>query len=120
LYRAMQGYEEVNSEGMPFSIALLILPLCLHKDSREIIASNPRRYLLKTIDQHPQILINFAQRARDLMPYALEAFGLLMERGCFKVSTSGCLQTVPRKVRKTISGSPETISCQRVARLVGK
>lgn len=31
LFRAMQSYEEENSQGMPFSLALLVLPLCLQK-----------------------------------------------------------------------------------------
>jgi hypothetical protein len=34
LFRALQGYEEENPDGMPFSIALLVLPLCLQKDAR--------------------------------------------------------------------------------------
>lgn len=120
LYRAMRGYEEADSEGIPFSLVLLVLPLCLHKDTREIIAANPRSYLLKIVNGHPQVLINFAQRARDLMPYTLEALGFLMERGCFSVSENGCLKSIPETVRKTISGSHETKSCQRVARLIGK
>ena len=116
----MQAYEDVDSDGMPFSLALLVLPLCLHKDTREIIAANPRSYLLKIVNGHPQILINFAQRARDLMPYTLEALGFLMERGCFSVSENGCLKSISETVRKTISGSDETKACQRVARLIGK
>ena len=31
LFRALQGYEEENPDGMPFSLALLVLPLCLQK-----------------------------------------------------------------------------------------
>ena len=120
LFRAMQGYEEENSDGMPFSISLLVLPLCLHKDSREVIANNPRSYLLKTVERNPQLLVGFAKHVSDLLPYALEAFGLLMERGCFVVSDDGRLKTVPDKVRKSVTGTPESVSCQRVARVVGK
>ncbi|MPM85495.1 hypothetical protein SDC9_132576 [bioreactor metagenome] len=54
------------------------------------------------------------------MPYTLEALGFLMERGCFSVSENGRLKSMPETVRKTISGSHETKSCQRVARLIGK
>jgi len=120
LFRAMQGYEEENPDGIPFSLSLLVLPLCLHKDSREAIASSPRSYLLKTVEKHPQLLVGFSGRASDLMPYALEAFGLLMERDCFVVSQDGRLKTVPSKVRKSVNGTSESISCQRVARIVGK
>jgi hypothetical protein len=120
LFRALQGYEEENPDGMPFSLALLVLPLCLHKDSRQVIADNPRSYLLKTVEKNPQLLVGFANRVSDLMPFALEAFGLLMERGCFVVSQDGRLMTVQDKVRKSVTGTNETISCQRVARIIGK
>lgn len=120
LFRALFGYEEENPDGMPFSLALLVLPLCLQKDSRQVLADKPRSYLLKTIEKNPQVLVGFADRARDLMPFALEAFGFLMERGCFVVSQDGRLKTVPDRVRKTVSGTSESISCQRVARRLGK
>lgn len=42
LFRALQGYEEENPDGMPLSLALLVLPLCLQKDSREVIAGSSR------------------------------------------------------------------------------
>ncbi|MFV8603329.1 three component ABC system middle component [Ralstonia pseudosolanacearum] len=118
LFRAMQGYEEEDPRGLPFSLSLLVLPLCLHKDSREAI--NPRSYLLKSIEKNPQVHVGFASRVTAMLPYALEGFGLLMERGCIAVAPDGRLQTVPDKVRKTITGTDETKSCQRVARIVGK
>jgi hypothetical protein len=120
LFRAMQGYEEENVRGIPFSLSLLILPLCLHKDSREMIAGASRSYLLKTTEKNPQLQVGFADRVTTMLPYTFEGFGLLMERGCIVAASDGRLQTVPDKVRKTISGTDETKSCQRVARIVGK
>lgn len=120
LFRAMQGYEEENPDGIPFSLALLVLPLCLQKDSRQVIADSPRSYLLKTVEKNPQLLVGFTDRVTDLMPFALEAFGLLMERGCFVVSQDGRLKTVPDRVRKFVTGTSESVSCQRVARIIGK
>ena len=120
LFRALQGYEEEDTRGMPFSLSLLVLPLCLHKDSREVIAGSSRSYLLKTAEKNQQIMVGFPDRAAQMLPYALEGFGLLMERGCLIVAEDGRIQTVPDKVRKTIKGTDETVSCQRVARIVGR
>ena len=120
LFRALQGYEEENPDGLPFSLSLLVLPLCLQKDSRKVIADSPRSYLLKTVEKNPQLLIGFADRASDLMPFALEAFGLLMERECFVVSQDGRMKTVSGRVRKSVTGTDESVSCQRVARIIGK
>lgn len=120
LFRAMQGYEEEDGRGIPFSLSLLVLPLCLHKDSREVIANHPRSYLLKITEENPQVQVGFADRVTAMRPYAFEGFALLMERGCIAVTSDGRLQTVPEKVRKTVTGTDETKSCQRVARIVGK
>lgn len=120
LFRALHGYEEEDARGMPFSLSLLVLSLCLHKDSREVIAGSSRSYLLKTIEKNQQVMVGFADRVTKMLPFTFEGFGLLMERGCIIVTDDGRIQTVPNKVRKTVSGTDETISCQRVARIVGK
>lgn len=120
LFRAMQGYEEDDARGMPFSLSLLVLPLCLHKDSREVISGSSKSYLLKIAEKNPQLQLGFAGRVTAMLPYTFEGFGLLMERGCVSVLSDGRLQTIPERVRKTIAGTDETRSCQRVARFVGK
>lgn len=122
LFRALQGYEEDDARGMPYSLSLLVLPLCLHKHSREALTAGSRSYLLKVVEKNPQVQVDFADRTTAMMPYAFEGFGLLMERGCIAIADDGRIQTVPRKVRKTIdtAGTAETVSCQRVARFVGR
>jgi len=120
LFRAMQGYEEKDPRGMPFSLSLLVLPLCLHKNSREVIAASSRSYLLKIMEKYPQVHVGFADRTTAMLPYAFEGFGLLMERGCISIADDGRLRTSPDKVRRSVTGTDETKSCQRVARFVGK
>jgi hypothetical protein len=41
-----------------------------------VIAESPRSYLLKTVEKNPQLLVGFADRANNMMCFALEAFGL--------------------------------------------
>lgn len=120
LFRGLHGYEEEDARGMPFSLSLLVLPLCLHKESREVISSSPRSYLLKTMEKNQQVMVGLVDRVTQTLPYAFEAFGLLMERGCITITNAGCIRTVPNKVRKAVSGTAETISCQKVARIVGR
>ena len=120
LFRSLAGYEEEKPEGMPFSLTLLVLPLCLQRDAREVLSHASRSYLLKTIEKNPQMLVGFGQRTRDLLPFTFEALGFLMQVGCFKVSGTGTLQTNPDGVRKSVVGTPESKACQKVARLVGR
>jgi hypothetical protein len=120
LHRAMQGFEEIDPDGIPFSLSLLILPLCLHKYSREVFSVNPRRYLLRVIAENPQLLVEFPARAKDFLPFTFEALGILMQHGCFEVTQDGKLKAVKKRVRAAITGTDESISCQRVAKTIGK
>ena len=116
----MQGYEEGDPRGLQFSLSLLVLPLCLHKDSRELIAMASRSYLLSTAEKHPQVQVGFADRVTTMLPYTFEGFGLLVERECISIEPDGRLKTIPNKVQKTATGTGETKSCQRVARIIGR
>jgi hypothetical protein len=78
------------------------------------------RYLPQDHGEEQQVMVGFADRVTKMLPFTFEGFGLLMERGCITITDDGRIQTVPNKVRKTVSGTDETISCQRVARIVGK
>ncbi|SDG45248.1 hypothetical protein SAMN05216338_1001354 [Bradyrhizobium sp. Rc2d] len=120
LMRALCGYEEEDERGMPFSLVLLVLPLCLHKHSREILHAGNRSYLLKLVATHPELLVGFAHRATNLLPYTFEALGFLMQMGLFTVDAQGRLKAMPAGIRKSVTGTTETVSCQRVARFVGK
>lgn len=120
LYHALSGYEQVDHRGMPFSLSLLVLPLCLHKDSRETIADSPRSYLLKITENNRQMMVYFAERVTQMLPYTFEGFGLLMERGCIVIADDGRIQTVPKKVRRIVDGTAEIFVCQKVSRILGK
>lgn len=120
LLRALQGYEEEDVSGMPFSMALLVLPLCLHRVSREILSNNQRGYLLKTVSDNPQMLVGFAERTNGLLPYTFEALGFTMQLQSFEVTREGRLRTRDKGIRKKVDGTEESIQCQQVARIVGR
>lgn len=121
--RALQGFESENEAGMPFSLVFLVLPICLHKDSREILSKYPRRHFLKTISENSEIQVGFAERAQSLRGYTFEGLGLTMQLGSFEVTEEGRLRMLEKGIRKSIdmkSGTQESIECQKVAQQVGK
>jgi hypothetical protein len=120
LQRALKGFEEIDTKGMPYSLSLLVLPLSLHMATRRTIAAHPRTHLLSTIEANPHLRVDFDSRVRDLLPFTHEAFGLLAQHGCIAVSDDGTIRTIEKSLRSTITGTPESRSCQRVARTVGR
>lgn len=120
LLRCLQGYESVQKKSMPFSLTLFVLPLCLHKESREAVISGNRSYLTKVIEENPRILVGLAHRARSLIPYTFEAFGLLMQFDAITVGVDGRISATSGCIRSRITGTDESQACQRAAQILGK
>lgn len=120
LLRAMKAYEREDEAGMPFSLSLLILPLSLHAGTRRIINEHYKTYFIKTVEDHPEMLVGFAQRTQNLLPYSLEAMGFIMQHGCFTVTDTGRLKSRKKSVRATIEGTEDSADCQKAAQTIGR
>lgn len=120
LYRSMAGFQEADARGMPFSMSLLILPLTLQRHSREVIQRGNRNYLLRVMADHPELQVGFAQRCTEMLPFTLEALGVLHSVRTLSVSDDGRMIATPEGVRKTVGGTDESKSAQRVATFIGK
>lgn len=120
LLRSLVSFETVQQDGMPFSLSLLILPLSLHKASRETIISGSRSYLTKIVDMSPEILVGLPERTRSLLPYTFEAYGLLLQLGAISVSADGRISTTRGCLRKQPAGTEESQACQLAAHILGK
>lgn len=120
LFRALAAFHAEDERGMPFSLSLLVLPLCLQQSSRETLKRGARSYFLKIVADHPELLVGFSDRCTDVLPFTFEALGLLLHLDALAVHPDGRLVPGSAGVRRTVSGSDETKTCQRVAAFLGK
>lgn len=120
LTRAIKAFEQEDGAGMPFSLSLLVLPLCLHRRTRETVRASNRAHFLKVVGTSPEMLVGFPERARSLLPYAMEALGLLMHLGCIEVTGDGRIKLVAKKVKAKELSTLECQECEQAARLVGR
>lgn len=77
IYTTVKQYNLKSEKSMPFPLVYLILPLVLHKNTRERISS--RTKLLVWVQQNPELLISYAQRAKELIIITNEAVELLLQ-----------------------------------------
>ena len=119
LSRALTSFQETNEKGMPFSLSLLVLPLCLHRQTRDVLRAEKRSYFLKIAAEHPELQVGLARRCTDILPFTFEGFGLLMQSGLLAVDDSGRLRIGPG-IRKKLAGTEESIECQRAAAFLGR
>lgn len=120
LARGIEAFSGEVNTSMPFSLTLLILPLCLHKRTREHFKEANRAYFTTILEEHPEIRVGLAKRARDLVPYTMEAFGYLMAGGVIEADNGGGISIKANTVKQIITGSQDSRDCQTVARSLGR
>ena len=99
LYSTIKTYNDKTCRAFPFPLIYLILPLVLHKETR--ININSRTQLQLWIQRYPQLLIDFPQRARELVPITNESVEFLLQTGKILLTSNGELEISPAS--KTLS-----------------
>jgi len=75
LFEAFKGYASTFEDGMPFPSSFLVLPLVLHKRTRELVPSriSASNGLANWTVDHPEVKLGFADRMRVLIPITRES-----------------------------------------------
>lgn len=99
LYSTIKTYKAKTNRAFPFPLIYLVLPLVLHKETR--ININSKTQLQLWVQRYPQLLIDFPQRAKELVPITNESIEFLLQTGKILVTLNGELEIAPTS--KTLS-----------------
>lgn len=88
---ACEGYASVRPAGMPLPLCFLILPVVLHRGSRERVPRAVTTTLHVWLQDHPEVRVGFVERARELAPFTREALIFLGSRGQLRVADEGAV-----------------------------
>ncbi len=90
VYATVKDFENERKQGMPFALTLLILPLVLHKPTRETLPQTTRTQFQQWVKEQPEeFSLLFAARTRQLLPYSKEALTFGMQRYILEIDESG-------------------------------
>lgn len=112
LTSSVVGYSSVEPKGMPLSLIFMVLPIVLHKQTREALPSNTRTSLAAWLQRNPQSKIQYHERIVSLLPFVKEAllFGMInkwiaiREGGKIQSKlTESNIRDIPRKTTKETS-----------------
>lgn len=111
LYSTIRIYSEKTSRAFPFPLIYLVLPLVLHKETRNLI--NSKTQLQLWIQNYPHLLIDFPQRAKNLVTITNEAVEFLLQTGNVMLTENGELEISPvsRALSKTKFVDDEISEC---------
>lgn len=123
LWHAAGGYVDGRSDLMSFEEAFLVLPVVLHRSTRESLPRSTRTSLAVWLEENPLSRGRIANRAQVLVPFTKEALLFAGLHG-FISCNAGKLQavetwqtTVSRSLRQS---SDEVRLCAKRAIFVGK
>lgn len=89
LRESFEGYASVRPAGMPLPVAFLILPIVLHRETREQVPRAVTTTLHVWLQEHPEVRVSFAERAKELAPFTREGLMFLGTRGQLRVADDG-------------------------------
>lgn len=113
------GYTKTSGSSMDFPLAFLVLPIVLHKATREAL---PRTTVTKFhvwFQGHQELRVGFVPRAQSLVPFTREAIIFGMQRHALAVDEQGLL-TAPKFRFRQITESTEMTICRERASFLGK
>ena len=119
LHASTRDYEKVAGDGMPFILPYLILPLTLHKPTRQDLPTTAAAQMQKWIRENPRHLVNLDQRTVGLRPFVSAAMRLalihrvvhseggLLKAGTLKRRRKGAARTESEEVESCYdAGAP--------------
>lgn len=120
LYTTIKTYGEKTNRAFPFPLIYLVLPLVLHKGTRSSI--NSRTQLLLWVQKYPQLLIDFPQRAKELIPITNESIEFLLQTGKIILTPNGELEAPAstRSLSKTKFVDDEVTECIKKSEHIAK
>jgi hypothetical protein len=92
LRMAVSGYVREAQPGMPFELAFLVFPFCLHRATRGRLPRAVSTLLHTWLQENKDVLVQFPERSRSLVPFTKEAIAFACQRGVLTIDDAGLLQ----------------------------
>ncbi len=117
----IQAYEKETKKTMPFEIAFLVLPLVLHKKSRDTLPKTISKNFYEWLEENTMTKISLVSKIKDLLPYTREAILFLIYHNAIKISDNGELEFVKyRKSSLNYINDSEVQEIYKKSQMLGK
>lgn len=118
---AIDTFQAENDEGMAYPLSFVLLPLVLHKPTRQTLPRTTRTRLHVWLQEKPEVRIGFIDRIRQLVPYTREALIFGMQSQFITIDENGNLIPVRKRVKNLPwPNDSESSICYKQAQFVGR
>lgn len=123
LWWSARGYEHVNPDGLSFEEAFLVIPIVLHRATREVLPRTARTSLAGWIASNPLVQGRIAKRASTLVNNTRESILFGSTHGLIRIENGRVLPNVDylRTINRALRNASEEVElCAQRAKFVGK
>jgi hypothetical protein len=118
---AVRGFSDQGEDGMPYPLAFLVLPIVLHRSTRNALPNTIATKMHPWIEQHQQVRVDFARRCAAIIEHTRE--GLIYAAANELLEFSDEAEILIRRKRLRLPNWPndsEPTSCLDRARFLGR
>lgn len=120
---AVIGYGDERGQGMPLPLVYMVLPIVLHRSTREQLPGNRRTSLPAWIQDNPSVRVLFYERLISLKLHTREAILFGSSRGWLSTGEDGSVLTRKREssLRRAVQQREDEMkNCITKALFVGR
>lgn len=100
LRRSANSYNKTTNTNFPFAFSFIILPILLHKATRDRMPKTTRSYLFAWVEDNEDLFYNFSLRAKQMVPFTKEAILFLIKNELVEIDGKGQLIVTPKRIKK--------------------
>ncbi len=117
---AMEYNKHTNTK-FPFAFSFIVLPILLHKETRDKLPRSVRTYFFVWVENNDYLFYDFSNRSKNMVKYTKEAISFLLAYKRISINEKGEIETDLNKVKK-ITGEEydEYNDILKKAQLLGK
>lgn len=108
VYEFVRSYTRTKSKPPSLALPFCALPICLHPSTRERLPRSTITGLYAWLEQNPDVLVGFADRAINLAPYVREALRYAIARDAILIAENGLVETGSKRASFPVSYLEET------------
>ena len=124
---AVETYElRERTEGIPFALAFLVLPLSFHQRTAKALATRTKpAALFKALAEDREIRVGLQARMQALAPRTFDALSIGFQTGLLLLDRAGEHQLIPGRKTQPVSHVTEDVKCimnaaKRIGQAIGE
>lgn len=121
LRRFIKAYNDKSENEVSFLLCFIVLPIVLHKETREQLPKTTNTHLLTWLDSKDALFIDFPNRTKDMKVYTKEALMFLLNQQAIIFNDKSKIETMTfRKKKFSGEDTQEAEEILKKAEFLGK